>query len=81
MTTPNTATVIPFNDICEPGTYVCNWSGHLMQIPANCIEGGTTCVNLWGNDTPSVTKISDDCTISVDEARTIAQNCDCTVKF
>lgn len=81
MTTQNTVTAIPFSEICEPGTYVCNWSGHLLQIPTNAINGNAPWMNLWGNDTPCVTKISNDWNVSIEDARTMARDCGCTVNF
>jgi hypothetical protein len=80
MTTQTT--IVPFNEICEPGTYVCNWSGHLLQVPQNAItSGGNPCISIFGDDTPCVTKISDDCTITVDDARQIARNGECPINF
>ncbi|MCP3906357.1 MAG: hypothetical protein GY715_22270 [Planctomycetes bacterium] len=79
---PTQTITVPFNEICEPGTYICNWSGHLMQVPQNAITSeGVPYINIWGKETPCVTKISDDWNMNIDDARELANNCDCQVNF
>ena len=76
-----TTTTVVFDQITEPGTYVCNWNGHLLQVPDCAFNGGNVCVNLYGNDELFVTKISDKWNIQINEARDLAKNCDCKINF
>ena len=29
---------LPFEKLNEPGTYFCNWSGHLMRVPEDAYD-------------------------------------------
>ncbi len=93
-TTPNTGTqsghpggnamgqVMPFESICEPGTYVCNWSGHLLRIPSDAVTAGRSpLINILGADCLFVTKICNDPFVPVTKARLLACNCDIAVNF
>ena len=78
----NTGTVIPFDQINEPGCYVCNWSGHLLRVPDDGIAAGRSpLINMVGYDPLYVTKISDWPYIPVTKARMLAANWDVNVNF
>ncbi len=73
---------IPFESINTPGTYVCNWSGHLLRVPEDAIAPGRSPkVNMFGTDPLFVTGISDDPFIRVTKARMMASNFDLNVNF
>ena len=75
-------TTIPFSSINEPGCYICNWSGHLLRIPADGIAPGRSpLINMVGYDQLFVTKISDYPYIPLTKARLLACNCDVNVNF
>ena len=74
--------VIPFEAICEPGTYVCNWSGHLLRIPSDAVTPGRSpLINIVGADCLFVTKICNDPFVPVTKARLLACNFDIAVNF
>ncbi len=62
---------IPFDSIRSPGTYICNWNGHLLRIPAAALVPNGV-MNLVGPEPLFVTKISDDPDLPVVRARQIA---------
>ncbi len=75
-------TTIPFASICEPGCYVCNWSGHLLRVPEDGVPPGRSpLVNIVGCEPLFVTKISDNPFIPVTKAKLLACNADCNVNF
>ena len=75
-------TQVPFDSINEPGTYVCNWSGHMLRVPEDAIKPGRSpLMNICGNETLFVTKISDDPFVAISKARLLAANCDLMVNF
>ncbi len=75
-------TIVPFDQINEPGCYVCNWSGHLCRVPDDAIAPGRSpLLNIVGQDPLFVTKISDNPFIPVTKARLLAANCDLDVSF
>jgi len=72
----------PFTNICEPGCYICNWSGHLLRVPDDGIaHGGWPMLNIVGPDQLYVTKISDNPFLTVGKARQLAANFDLAVNF
>lgn len=74
--------VLPFGSICEPGTYVCNWSGHLMRVPEDAVTPGRSpTINIVGPTELFVTKISDNPFVPVTKARLLACNLDVAVNF
>ena len=74
--------VVPFESICEPGTYVCNWSGHLLRVPGDAVSAGRSpLINIVGPECLFVTKISNDPFVPVTKARLLACNCDLAVNF
>ena len=73
---------VPFDSICEPGCYVCNWSGHLMRVPEDGVAPGRSpLINIVGTDRLFVTKISDNPYIPVTKAKMLACNFDLNVNF
>jgi hypothetical protein len=75
-------TVIPFEQINEPGCYICNWTGHLMRVPEDGVQPGRSpLINMIGHDPLFVTKISDNPYIPVTKARLLAANWDVNVNF
>ena len=77
-----TGTQVLFEAIDAPGTYVCNWSGHLLRVPEDAIKTGRSpLMNLIGKRPLFVSKISGDPFIQVSKARMIAANFDVPVNF
>ena len=75
-------TTVPWDNINEPGTYVCNWSGHLLRIPEDGVTPGRSpMLNIIGCEPLFVTKICDDPYIPVTKARLLASNFDIMVNF
>lgn len=77
-----TGTQVPFEAISEPGCYICNWSGHLLRVPADGVAPGRSpLLNIVGQEPLFVTKISDNPFVTVTKARMLASNCDINVNF
>ena len=75
-------TQIPFDAINDPGTYVCNWSGHLLRVPEDAVKAGRSpLLSIKGTDTLFVTKISNDPYIPVSKARMLSADWDVMVNF
>ena len=75
-------TQVPFEAIKEPGSYICNWSGHLLRVPEEALKlGHSPLLSIKGTEVPFVTKISDDPFIPVTKARMFAADCDSVVNF
>ena len=75
-------TVVPFDQINEPGCYICNWSGHLLRVPEDAIAPGRSpLMCMVGCDPLFVTKISDNPYVPVTKARLWGANCDVNVNF
>lgn len=75
-------TVFPFDQINEPGTYICQWSGHLLRVPEDGVSPGRSpLINLVGPEMLFVTKISDNPWITLTKARLMASNYDLNVNF
>jgi hypothetical protein len=73
---------VPFDQINEPGAYVCNWSGHLLRVPEDGVTPGRSpLMSIVGPQALFVTKISEDPYISITKARLLASNCDVNVNF
>ncbi len=73
---------LPFEQINGPGTYVCNWSGHLLRVPEDAIKPGRSPVLEFVGKTPLyVTRISEQPFIALTKARMIAANLDLAVDF
>ncbi len=74
--------IVPYEGICEPGAYVCNWSGHLLRVPKDAVSPGRSpLISIVGPDCLFVTKICNDPFVPVTKARLLACNCDMAVNF
>jgi hypothetical protein len=71
---------IPFDSIRSPGTYVCNWSGHLLRVPHSALVPDAV-LNIVGPEPLFVTKISDDPAVPLSQARQVALELNLTVNF
>lgn len=80
--TPDVRSIL-FGEIRSPGAYVCNWSGHLLRIPKRAsIPADALVTSLGGREQPlTVTKISDDPSVPLADARRLAQKMGLTVGF
>jgi hypothetical protein len=75
-------TCVPFDAIQDPGSYICNWSGHLIRIPEDGVTPGRSpMINILGTEPLFVTKISDNPFLTVTKARLMASNFDLPVNF
>ena len=75
-------TTVPFESICQPGCYICNWSGHLLRVPEDGVAPGRSpLINIVGSDQLFVTKISDNPYCTITKAKMVASNLDCAVNF
>ncbi len=73
---------IPFEAICEPGCYICNWSGHLLRVPPDgVVQGRSPLITFIGFEPLFVTKLTSDPYVPVTKARLLAANCDTCVNF
>ena len=80
--TGNSFTTVAFDSISDPGTYVCNWSGHLLRVPEDGVAAGRSpVINMIGNEPLFVTKISDNPYITLTKAKIMASNFDIHVNF
>lgn len=72
----------PLDTVTTPGAYICNWSGHLLRVPADSLApGGPLAVNIIGGEPLTVTKISDDPTVPLARARGLAWLCGLSPRF
>ncbi len=77
-----TGAQVPYDSISEPGTYVSNWTGHLLRVPEEAIlSGRSPTMEIHGSRPLFVTKISDDPYLPISKARLIAANCDVAIDF
>ncbi len=82
VNTGNIGQVMPFESISEPGTYVCNWSGHLLRVPDDAVTPGRSpLINMLGPEQLFVTKISNNPFTPVTKCRLVAANLDIAVNF
>jgi hypothetical protein len=80
--TSNCGTVFPFDNINEPGTYICQWSGHLLRVPEDGVMNGRSpMLNIIGAEPLYVTKICENPWITISKARLLASNYDLHVNF
>ena len=78
----NCGTTVAFDSIQEPGSYICNWSGHLLRVPDDGITPGRSpLINMVGCDALFVTKIAENPFVTVTKARLLASNFDLPVNF
>ncbi len=75
-------TTIPFENVNEPGCYICNWSGHLLRVPEDGIAPGRSpLITVVGPEALYVTKISDNPFMTLTKAKMVACNFDLAVNF
>ncbi len=75
-------TVFPFDQVNEPGCYICNWSGHLLRVPPDGVKlGRSPLLSIIGCEPVFVTKISDNPFIPLTKARLIAADWEMSVNF
>lgn len=73
---------VPFDVMDTPGAYVCNWSGHLLRVSQAAITAQRSlAMNIVGNQPLTVTKISDDPTVPLAEAKRLAAAFKLDVRF
>lgn len=73
---------IPFEAISEPGSYVCNWSGHLLRVPEDAVKAGRSpVISIKAAEPLFVTKICGDPYMQITKARLLAADCDVPVNF
>ena len=73
---------IPFENIKEPGTYVSNWTGHLIRVPGDALkQGNSPTIAILGKEPMVVSKVSDDPFINLTRARMLAADLDLNVNF
>ncbi len=81
-TVPGFGQVVPFDSIAEPGTYICNWTGHLLRVPEESLAPGSSpTMSIIGPEPLFVTRISDNAYIPVTQARLLASTLDMAVNF
>lgn len=79
---PGVGSTYEFGQINDPGTYVCNWSGHLLRIPDDGVAPGRSpLINIVGCEPLFVTKVSDNPFITLTKAKMVASNLDQNVNF
>ena len=73
---------IPFEHIKEPGTYVSNWTGHLIRVPGEALkQGNSPIIEILGKEPMVVSKVSDNPFITLTKARMLAADLDLNVNF
>jgi hypothetical protein len=73
---------VPFELIQDPGTYICNWNGHLLRVPEDGVKSGRSpVIDIMATEPLMVTKLSDDPYIPITKARLLAADCDQPVSF
>ncbi len=73
---------LAFDQIDDPGAYVCNWSGHLLRVPEDGTKPGRSPVlEIRGKEQLNVTKLSSDPFVALTKARMIASDLDLPVNF
>ena len=73
---------IQFDSIEGPGTYLCNWSGHLLRVPEEAIQAGhSPLMDVVANEPLFVTKLSDNPYLTRAKARLLAADQDLEVNF
>ncbi len=75
-------TTVSFDQINEPGCYICNWSGHLLRVPDDAVAPGRSpLISVIGPEPLYVTKISENPFVTLTEAKMVACNFDLAVNF
>lgn len=75
-------TTMTWDQINDPGAYICHWSGHLLRVPEDGVTPGRSpLLSLIGPEPLFVTKISNNPYITVTKAKLVAANFDLSVNF
>lgn len=80
----NVGTQIAFNNITEPGCYVCNATGHLVRVNdtiSSNTNGMNECCSWTGNEPFWFTCVSNDPNCDTNECRKNASNAGVTCCF
>lgn len=73
---------IPFESLEKPGTYYSRWSGHLLRVPDEVLNGGhSPVIEILGTEPMLVTKLSANPFLPLNKARMIAADLDLEVNF
>ncbi len=76
------AAVIPFEELNTPGTYLSNWTGHLIRVPEEGVkQGQSPVIEILGKEPMLLTKLSSDPFIGMTKARMLAADLDLPVNF
>ena len=76
------ATQVPFDELEEPGTYLSNWTGHLVRVPDDGLkQGRSPVIDIRGREPMMLTKLSDDPFIPLTKARILAADLDLEINF
>ncbi len=71
-----------FEEVTAPGTYLSNWSGHLIRVTEEGLKPGRSpVIEIRGKEPFFVTKLSEDPFIPLIKARLIAADLDLAVNF
>lgn len=71
-----------FDQIRQPGCYICEWSGHLVRVSEGAAARGSAVLpSVTGSDPLFVTMISDEPDLSLDEAKSIARRLELSINF
>jgi len=73
---------VPLHALDEPGTYICNWNGHLLRIPEAELDASRFAAIRRADSQPwTVTRLSADPHISRFEARALANSLGLSTSF
>lgn len=76
------ASTIPFEEINTPGTYLSNWTGHLVRVPDDGVkQGRSPVIEILGKEPMLLTRLSTDPFIGMTKARMLAADLDLPVNF
>jgi hypothetical protein len=76
------AVTIPFEEISAPGTYLSNWTGHLIRVPDDGVkQGRSPVIEILGKEPMLLTRLSNDPFIGMTKARMLAADLDLPVNF
>ena len=78
----NFAARLPFDDLNECGTYISEWSGHLIRVPEDGVKAGRSpVIEILGKNPMYVVKLSDNPFLPVTKARMLAADLDLSINF
>lgn len=75
-------TRVGFDSVHEPGTYICELTGHLFRIPEEEVSPGRSpLMSIIGSEPIRMRRISDNPYVTLSKARVLASNLDLNVNF